>query len=297
MKNLKLKVGVKLNNQYKLSYFSYLPRVIMNLIFRMLGIIIKKRFFFKLYNFNFIYSFTFEDIIGRYLRIFGSWEPFQTTLMKNSINNGDVAIDVGAHHGYYSILMSQMVGNNGKVYAFEPSRENARILKAHLQMNSIANVQVFKCALGNNDSESIGFNSNFSRNSGSYSLSKENNKGNEIVKLRKLDNFIEIDFSKVKILKIDVEGFENEVLSGAFSALSKLKKGSLIFLEISSPHGKTLNELIPILRNINYLFTINLLPTDYSAKVFFKNSFKTFPINFYKTKLYGDTSDIYLEVK
>lgn len=54
---------------------------------------------------------------------------FETNIMKNYIKEGDIVIDVGANIGYFTLLFSKLVGENGKVFAFEPESKNFELLK------------------------------------------------------------------------------------------------------------------------------------------------------------------------
>lgn len=62
-----------------------------------------------------------QDLIQRYLYLFGVWEPHMTRWLQRRLKPGDVFVDVGANIGYYSILASRLVGARGKVVAIEAS--------------------------------------------------------------------------------------------------------------------------------------------------------------------------------
>ena len=100
---------------------------------------------------------------GLALSIFKIYEPNQTKIVKKYVHEGDVVIDVGAHVGYYTLLMAQLVGKNGKVYSFEPDPVNFELLKKSVEINGFENVvliqkavsdttEKIKLFLGDNDS-------------------------------------------------------------------------------------------------------------------------------------------------
>src|SRR5690606_19584442 len=63
------------------------------------------------------------------------------------LNDGDVAVDVGANVGILTLFMSKLVGRKGKVYAIEASRKNIEILKQNLHLNNIKNITTIECAV------------------------------------------------------------------------------------------------------------------------------------------------------
>ncbi len=58
-----------------------------------------------------------------------TYERRLTHMSQIYIKEGDVVFDIGAHVGYFTLLFSVLVGNNGKVYSFEPNKRNFEILK------------------------------------------------------------------------------------------------------------------------------------------------------------------------
>lgn len=82
----------------------------------------------------------------RFIR--GTYHPEETSLLMGLCRRGYHVLDIGAHVGYYTLLMSKQVGPEGKVFAFEPSSVNRALLKRHIQANGCFNIQVFEEALG-----------------------------------------------------------------------------------------------------------------------------------------------------
>lgn len=136
------------------------------------------------------------------------WPELQW-IKDHCIRPGDVVIDCGANHGFSTVLFAKWVGSQGKVYAFEPSSHNMAILKANLRLNSIQNVICHQVAVG----ASAGGVSISSHPNASVVLDRNGVDSLEKVRLVTLDDIVGAEAPN--FLKLDVEGFEHEVLKGA----------------------------------------------------------------------------------
>jgi len=146
----------------------------------------------------------------------GSFEYEEQTLFAETVTEGAVVYDIGAHVGFYTLLASEIVGPRGKVIAFEPLPQNLHYLNRHLSINKCDNVKVIEAAVAE-ESGTAFFTEGTSSSMGYLSLA-----GNIEVKKVALD---ELMFNgKIlppEYLKIDVEGAELMVLSGAKSVLTQ----------------------------------------------------------------------------
>jgi FkbM family methyltransferase len=68
------------------------------------------------------------------------YEPFSVEIISKLLKKGDIALDIGANIGYFTLILANQVGNNGKVYAFEPSPQNCSLLKKNVTANGYKNV-------------------------------------------------------------------------------------------------------------------------------------------------------------
>lgn len=143
------------------------------------------------------------------------------SLNKNLLT-GNVFVDAGANIGIYTIIAAKLVGESGRVIAFEPTIESYNALNKSIELNELKNVQVYQCALSNREGKTRFYtHPDSSRNS--LGPIPGANKGIN-VNIVMLDKILEQEkVSRVDFIKMDVEGAEELVLKGATNLLSKHK--------------------------------------------------------------------------
>jgi FkbM family methyltransferase len=147
-------------------------------------------------------------------------------LFRNLVEPGMTVVDVGANIGYYMILSRELVGERGKVVCFEPSRENLKEIRRNRDKNNFRNVSVLAKGVGDESGT-------FGLNEGMNATVNEK-KGDRLVDMVRLDDFVD---EPVDVLKIDVEGFEANVLAGSEISSKNLvpiclSRYTLIYMEI-----------------------------------------------------------------
>jgi FkbM family methyltransferase len=192
-------------------------------------------------------------------------EKSEQLLVKNIVRPGMTVFDVGANIGDYSILLSNLVGNSGKVYSFEPTSTTFSRLQERISYKK--NIYAFQKAVFSEDKE-IQFNEfpdDYSvwNSIGRPQMLDPKGRGEyipivetEIVEAITLDSFCkQHDIQKIDYLKIDVEGAESDVLLGTIDLL-KNKAIQFIQFEVSQNMLKGLNreakETFKILIENNY---------------------------------------------
>jgi FkbM family methyltransferase len=133
-----------------------------------------------------------------------------------------VCIDVGASFGWYTIRWAKQLGERGRVLALEPQPKHLRSLRTNLTLNALTNVLVCACAAGSHDGT---LTLNVPRFGLSiYDASAVHDKGGVSIQvpLRSVDSLCdEFGLRDVRVIKIDVEGFEPEVLRGTRRVLER----------------------------------------------------------------------------
>ena len=175
-----------------------------------------------------------NDVVGKAV-LKDSFEKSECDFLSRLLQPGMTVLDVGAHHGFYTLLASSRVGNSGQVFAFEPSPRERKKLKWHLRWNHCSNVEVLDFALGTENGHAKLFQA-AGRETGCNSLRPPAVRGTPkkfTVPVETLDSFLsgrEIDH--VDFIKLDVEGAELSVLAGASNLFSKASR-PVVLVEIS----------------------------------------------------------------
>ncbi len=157
----------------------------------------------------------------QYLTAMGQdFEPHMVELFRSIIGPNDIIADIGANIGLTALLFSNLVKFT---YAFEPSPSTFNILRKNLEINKIKNVEIINLGLGQKFEN---LNITFARNnrSGGFVSEKIQLQGGyttERIQIDTLDNFFKNKNIIPTFLKIDVEGFEQSVISGGVNFLEK----------------------------------------------------------------------------
>jgi len=145
------------------------------------------------------------------------YEPQMVDSLRKILRDGDTFLDVGANEGFFSILASKLVGKSGKVVSIEPQSRLQSVLSRNISENSAYNINVFQRAI----TDSIGtavLSLNPDMNTGGSGLFRATKYRNptEIVPQTTLSELLGLlNISRIKLMKIDVEGFEHEAILGS----------------------------------------------------------------------------------
>jgi FkbM family methyltransferase len=176
--------------------------------------------------------------------VFAFRENYERELIYLSkiLSPGNVFIDVGANIGIYSLAASRLVGETGRVLAFEPSVQSLPVLERNIGLNRLTNVRTFPVALAQNSGRAwLHRGPNPSLNSlGKDPSWKEDG---EAIVTETLDKALNrAGIHRVSVIKMDVQGAEELVLRGARETLSS--EHPVIIFEVW-PEGASLLGLSP----------------------------------------------------
>lgn len=199
------------------------------------------------------------DMISSFSQYYGEWAEVEVQIFRSLLQPNDNVIEVGANIGMHAVPLAKTIPQ-GKLFCFEPQRIIHQILCGNVALNQLTNVKIYQQAVGSSGGGRIEIEtSDYSNtwNYGSFSLEKgfssestfEGNTTLETVEIVALDEVTELQaLPHLKLLKIDAEGFETQVLSGASQLIEKHKP--LIFVE-ALPNEKFM-PLLTTLEEMNY---------------------------------------------
>jgi FkbM family methyltransferase len=154
----------------------------------------------------------------------GFYEPHVLNLMKDIIKKDNICIDIGANIGVISLVLSKLVGENGKVYSIEASKNNYNYLLKNIEINKLKNIVAINQGVW--DCQKINTFSYVEEVAGcSFFSSKNIHEGYlENVTCKPLkDIFCDYDIKYIDFIKLDVEGSEIKVIQGGYDIFLKFK--------------------------------------------------------------------------
>lgn len=175
--------------------------------------LVKAKYGYCLYNTNDIY-------VGQSIERYGEFSESEVALFAQICKLNDTVIEVGANIGTHTLVFSQLVGAKGVVYAFEPQRIVFQTLCANMALNSITNVFACQSALGKRRGHVFIPLIDYAKKYNYGGVSVDDAQSGEKVRLEKLDDYMD-EIENVKLIKIDVEGMELDVLKGAKQMIQK----------------------------------------------------------------------------
>jgi len=174
-----------------------------------------------------------RDLAGRHIAKYGIYEPVLTRWISNYLaaSPPGIFVDVGANLGWHVVHAARHKAVETAV-AFEPDPFNAWLLDRNLSLNAVDNVVVGSCAIGGRRGL-IRLHKYKASNRGRHSVLTDYGYGSRLVPITDLDTALDnlgLADRRVLIVKIDVEGYEPEVVAGARRTLAR---ADIVIIEFS----------------------------------------------------------------
>ena len=171
-----------------------------------------------------------DRVIAKRLYLGVPWEQDLQRLLEAMDLRGGVCLDVGANIGIHSLLMSGLVGPEGRVFAFEPEPRNFALLQENLALNGLTNVTAIAAAVG--DAVGTCRLALNPHNFGDHSVASGPGGPGREVPLTTVDVALgSVPAGAVRFVKVDVQGYEQHVLRGMRKTLGQ-NPDAILALEV-----------------------------------------------------------------
>ncbi|MGF1539575.1 MAG: FkbM family methyltransferase [Pleurocapsa sp.] len=190
----------------------------------------------------------------------GTYEVPIQNIFAQQLKAGDVFYDIGANVGFFTIIAAKLVGNKGKVYAFEPGKDNASSIRHNATLNDFSQIEVIEKAVAETSGQGELL---LAKYSGGHALATADAPpdlaGKVTVDLVSIDELIaQNQIAPPNFVKVDVEGAELEVLKGMKETI-KTYQPTIIY-EIDdgddAAYQRKYRELESYLQSLNYQVTL-----------------------------------------
>ena len=195
-----------------------------------------------------------NGFLDKFIYLYGVYEPYILDLIAKYLKPGDTFIDIGANIGQHSLFAACLVGKTGKVYSFEPIPNIHQQFLDSIKINNFQNIiHSYNNALGN------------SNETKKFYVKPKNIGASSLVNLDDSEKIIQVsvkigdemlgNVTRIDMIKIDVEGYEYEVLLGIKNSLKKylpiliLEFSGTFYLEQGQDHG---SKILLLLQDLGY---------------------------------------------
>lgn len=195
----------------------------------------------------------FDQYVGGSLAAYGEFSEGESAMFAQLVGAGHVVVEAGANIGAHTVHLARLVGERGAVFAFEPQRIVFQTLCTNLALNQLVNVVARQQGLGRQAGEMVlpNVDPRVENNFGGLSLLTEG--PGERVGIVTIDS---LELSRCDLIKVDVEGMEEEVIAGAEQTIAKFRP--VLYLENDRVEKSA--SLIRYLQSLNYRMWWHLSP-------------------------------------
>lgn len=215
-----------------------------------------------------------RDFIQRYVYYFGTWEPNLSAWLPRRLAPGDVFVDVGANVGYFALLAARAVGTTGAVVAIEPSTEVLAALARNLALNESGHVRVIQAAATDVEKElrvvfggehDMGGTRTVDPAAAAAAAAGVRIQGRPLYDLLTPDERV-----RARVVKIDVEGAEWDVLTGLHLERGGFRDDLELIVEVAPQRlvqrGRDAAALLAWMRSLG--FQAYTLANDYRVRAY-----------------------------
>ena len=215
---------------------------------------------------NILYKYLYPIYKILYFYYKKNKDKTEIKLLQKIVKKGDIILDIGANIGFYSLILSELVGENGRVYCFEPETINFNKLKRNTYKSN--NIDLFNFAVSDKDDKITVYKSKL-LNVDHRTYFVDNYDTIEIIDCTTIDNWIsKHNIKDINLIKIDIQGFEIIAFLGMHNLFSK-KRDLIIFTEFW-PYGliKAGNTVIQFFDIVNkYKFNLYEIKDNRVAQI------------------------------
>jgi FkbM family methyltransferase len=182
------------------------------------------------------------------------WFRYESERLAPFLPRDGVVVDVGANLGFTTLVFAKHVGPGGRIFAFEPSSLTYPKLVAVVAKNGLSNVECLNLGCGTAKSTETLL---VPATSGNATIRRSGIEQHEPcrevrIEIDTLDNVVLPQVAKLDLIKIDTEGFEDQVLAGGEQLVSRHRP--VIYIELSQEYGASSARAISWLRERGYTF-------------------------------------------
>lgn len=151
------------------------------------------------------------------------YEPHVGRELRRFLAPGITFLDIGANVGYFAMMAAALVGESGRVLAFEPNPRNCELMARSIEANGFTNVTVHQCAVAERTQQVI-FHTSGPHSTGHIARldTQSGDGGSHVVEAVALDEFLG-EMTRLDLVKLDIEGAEPRAIAGMRALLARYR--------------------------------------------------------------------------
>lgn len=215
---------------------------------------------------GFVYAGNTQDLLGLMVHFFGVWEPNLSAFIQGRLQQGDTFIDVGANSGWFTAMGAALVGPTGRVVGVEASPVIAARLQANLNRNGFSHARVVNAA-ATSEPCLVDIVPGPAEHTGLTHIEKSHSSDAVQVRGDTLPSLLtDEEIASARLVKIDVEGAEYDVIAGLAPALSRFPESCEFVVEVGPDRAESTDQIDGLLAAFTDAgYTPYVLPNFYDV--------------------------------